>query len=226
MKKSHSSGPSPISRIGGGRPRITIILSIAASALAAAVLVALLVTPGSSRKTAKVAPEEETSGTNDSTGFSTIFPSLPSLPTLALPGASPRIPEGVDLKGELSLDVITQIAKNTTPTITELIERLHEAGEYTGIGAFNPPGTRPNLKGLAVPADFELPKGYVRHHQVTDDGQSVEAILMFDPDYHPVDAGNQPIALPEDRVVPPNMAPPGLPLRLIVIPLPVEEERL
>jgi hypothetical protein len=69
-----------------------------------------------------------------------------------------------------------------SPTIGEVIDRLHQAGVYGGLGAFSPPGTRPPLVGLAVPEDFVLPEGYVRHHQATDDGQSIEAILMFSPD--------------------------------------------
>jgi apolipoprotein N-acyltransferase len=69
-----------------------------------------------------------------------------------------------------------------------------------------------------VPEDFVLPEGYVRHHQATDDGQRIEAILMFSPDRPPVDAANRPIAIPKDRVVPPELAPPGLPIRRIVIP--------
>ncbi|MDO9191276.1 MAG: hypothetical protein Q7U12_00070, partial [Undibacterium sp.] len=74
--------------------------------------------------------------------------------------------------------------------------------------------------GLAVPEDFALPKGYVRHHQATDDGQRIEAILMFAPDYQLFDATNKPIAMPKDRVVPPELAPPGLTLRRIVVPAP------
>jgi hypothetical protein len=72
-------------------------------------------------------------------------------------------------------------------------DRLHQAGVRTGLGAFNPPGTRPPLIGLAVPEDFALPPGYLRHHQATDDGQRIEAILMFDPD-HPPPAGRRPAA--------------------------------
>ncbi len=69
--------------------------------------------------------------------------------------------------------------------MNEVIDRLHQAGIRTGLGAFNPPGTRPPLIGLAVPEDFVLPPGYLRHHQATDDGQRIEAILMFDPDHPP-----------------------------------------
>jgi hypothetical protein len=65
--------------------------------------------------------------------------------------------------------------------MAEVITRLNEAGVSTGLGAFSPPGTRPPLIGLAVPEDYALPPGYVRHHQATDDGQRIEAILMFAP---------------------------------------------
>lgn len=104
------------------------------------------------------------------------------------------------------------------PTMTEVIQALHDLGDRTGVGAFNPPGTSPPLKGLAVPEDFELPHGYVRHHQVTDDGEPLEAILMFSPDGAFVDASGRAIEIPADRVVPPEMAPPGLPIREITIP--------
>lgn len=106
------------------------------------------------------------------------------------------------------------------PTMGEVIEALHAAGIRSGLGAFNPPGTSPPLLGLAVPPDFPLPEGYVRHHQVTDDGQDIEPILMFHPDYEFVDAGGRAVSVPPDRVVPPHLAPPGLPLRQVRIPPP------
>ena len=104
------------------------------------------------------------------------------------------------------------------PTMAEVIQALHDSGDHSGIGAFNPPGTSPPLVGLAVPADFELPPGYVRHHQVTDEGEPLEPILMFSPDGVFVDAAGRAIALPPDRVVPADMAPPGLAIREITIP--------
>jgi len=104
------------------------------------------------------------------------------------------------------------------PTATEVIQALHDMGDHTGIGAFNPPGTSPPLRGLAVPENFELPPGYVRHHQVTDEGEPLEPILMFSPDGEIVDATGRAIRIPDDRVVPPDMAPPGLPIREITIP--------
>lgn len=105
------------------------------------------------------------------------------------------------------------------PTGAELIEALNEAGIHTGIGAFTPPGTSPPVSGLVVPDDFELPEGFVRHHQVTDDGEPLEPILMFSPDIDNYEAaGNVPI--PEDRIVTPELAPPGMPIRELVIPKP------
>jgi len=108
--------------------------------------------------------------------------------------------------------------RDPEPTMAELITALRESGIDTGIAAFNPPGTVPFLHGLAVPPDFPLPPGYVRHHQVTDQGEDLEPILMFAPDAALFDADGQPIALPEDLVVPPEFAPPGLPLRPATLP--------
>ena len=105
------------------------------------------------------------------------------------------------------------------PTVAELIKTLNEAGVHTGIGAFNPPGTSPPLAGLAVPDDFELPKGFVRHHQVTDQGEPLEPILMFSPDIEYYEAaGNVPV--PEDRIVTVELAPPGMPIREMIPPQP------
>lgn len=104
------------------------------------------------------------------------------------------------------------------PSVEEVIDRLHEAGIHSGIGAFQPPGTSPPLIGLAVPEDYVLPEGYVRHFQATDDGQRIEPILMFSPDFEFFDAAGNPIRIPQNRVVPPDMAPPGLAIRRIEIP--------
>ena len=131
----------------------------------------------------------------------------------------PRLPEG---DADPTRDLKSYVARGEKPTMPEVIEKLHERGIYSGLGAFSPPGTRPPMVGLAVPENFELPPGYVRHHQATDDGQRIEAILMFAPDFQLYDSAHQPIAMPKDRVVPPELAPPGLPIRRIVIPKPVD----
>jgi len=113
-------------------------------------------------------------------------------------------------------DITDYVNDGEKPTMKDVIDRLHAAGVHSGLGAFNPPGTKPPLVGLAVPEDFVLPPGYVRHYQATDDGQRIEPILMFSPDVR------WPFAIPADRVVPPELAPPGLPIRRIEIPAPTE----
>lgn len=146
-------------------------------------------------------------------------------PAVASPppaGPAPRAPEG---DADPTPDLRSYVARGEKPSMAEVISRLHERGIHTGLGAFNPPGTSPPLVGLAVPEDFELPKGYVRHHQATDDGQRIEAILMFAPGFQPVDAAGRPVEVPKDRVVPPELAPPGLPVRRITIPPPIEPGR-
>ena len=130
------------------------------------------------------------------------------------------IPRHRDPNGDQTPDLADYVNPGEKPTMTEVITRLHEAGVHTGLGAFNPPGTRPPLIGLAVPEDFALPPGYVRHYQATDDGQRIEPILMFAPDYQPTSADGRPVAMPRDRVVPPELAPPGLPIRRIAVPPP------
>jgi hypothetical protein len=119
-------------------------------------------------------------------------------------------------------DLSYYIAPGQTPKMAEVIDRLHEAGIHSGIGAFNPPGTSPPMIGLAVPDDYVLPEGYVRHFQATDDGQRIEPILMYSPDFEFFDSAGQPITIPDNRVVPSNRAPPGLVIRPIKIPEPLE----
>lgn len=119
-------------------------------------------------------------------------------------------------------DLANYVAPGQTPKMEEVIRRLNEAGIHEGLGAFNPPGTSPPMIGLAVPDDYVLPEGYVRHFQATDDGQRVEPILMFSPDFDFFDSAGRQIAIPDNRVVPSNMAPPGLVVRPIKIPLPLE----
>jgi hypothetical protein len=119
-------------------------------------------------------------------------------------------------------DLSNYIAAGQTPKMEEVIERLHDAGIRSGLGAFNPPGTSPPMIGLAVPDDYVLPEGYVRHFQATDDGQRIEPILMYSPDFEFFDSAGQRIVIPENRVVPNNMAPPGLVIRPIQLPRPLE----
>jgi hypothetical protein len=99
-----------------------------------------------------------------------------------------------------------------------MIDAAKQAGETGGVAAFPSPGTDPIKMGLVVPDDFELPDGYIRHYQTTDDGRRLEPILMFSPDYDFVDENGQPVPLPESGIVPPEMAPPGMPIRTLEMP--------
>jgi hypothetical protein len=93
-----------------------------------------------------------------------------------------------------------------------------------GIHAFPPLGTRPQLTGIIVPEDFELPPGYVRHYQSTDDGQRLAPILMFDPVNPPLDAYGEPIEITPDRIVPPDLAPLGMPIIELELPEPPDSD--
>lgn len=110
------------------------------------------------------------------------------------------------------------VPQGEAPSMVVVIDKLHEAGIHSGLGAFPPPGTSPPMLGLAVPEDFALPPGYVRHYQATDDGQRIAPILMFSPDYEFHDGTGRRIEIPRNRVVPPELAPPGLPIRRIDLP--------
>jgi len=151
----------------------------------------------------------------------------PAVPAPARPASVPapavrHVVRTHDPDGDTTPDLSDYVNDGDVPTTAEAIARLHEAGIRSGLGAFSPPGTRPLRLGLAVPEGFPLPEGYVRHYQATDDGQRVEPILMFSPDYQFLDANHQPIAIPADRVVPPEMAPPGMPIRRITLPPPID----
>lgn len=159
----------------------------------------------------------------------------PAAAPAAQPAPSPAPPSGPAQKPDTRLpegdadptrDLKSYAVRGENPGMGEVIKRLHERGVHTGLGAFSPPGTSPPLAGLAVPENFALPEGYVRHQQATDDGQRIEAILMFAPDFQLYDAAGQPVAMPKDRVVPPELAPPGLPVRRITIPPPSDPAAL
>jgi hypothetical protein len=91
------------------------------------------------------------------------------------------------------------------------------AGPAEGINLYRP-GTSPLKQGIIVPENFELPPGYVRHYQSTDNGEGIKPILMFHPDYKPVDSKGVPVELPSNRVVPPELAPAGMPIEILELP--------
>lgn len=167
--------------------------------------------------------EEEENGKPDQAGTPSAVAPATSPTAAATRPLTPRRkatqrPSKDPVEKEEELPVPNESMKNITGA--DYIQALHDAGIYTGIGAFPPPGTKPPMIGLAVPEDYELPEGYVRHHQATDDGQDIEPILMYSPDYEFFDADGNPLVIPEDRVVRPEYAPPGVPIREIVIPEP------
>jgi hypothetical protein len=148
--------------------------------------------------------------------------SAPALAVAAAPATTPPGRPTRDPDGDQTPDLADYVNPGERPTMPEVLDRLHQAGVHSGLGAFSPPGTRPPLVGLAVPEDFVLPDGYVRHYQATDDGQRIGAILMVAPGRQFFDAAGRPIAMPKDRVVPPELAPPGLSIERITIPAPIE----
>jgi hypothetical protein len=201
------------------RPRAGLLAAaLVLAVIGLAVLIYLVTTPdaGITAGAAPSPPAQAQAGAPPATGPQ---PAAAATTQQAAAQNPPRAPEG---DADPTRDLKSYVARGEKPTMPEVIERLHERGVYSGLGAVPPPGTRPPKVGLAVPEDFELPPGYVRHHQATDDGQRIEAILMFAPDFQLYDAAHKPIDMPKDRVVPPELAPPGLPIRRIAIPKPVD----
>lgn len=97
----------------------------------------------------------------------------------------------------------------------QYIQRLRDMGETEGIAAFPPPGTDPPKVGVVVPDDYAVPEGYERYYQYTDDGKPLEPILLFSPEYEFFDDEGNQIPVPEDRVVPPDQVPSGLPVQML-----------
>lgn len=158
-------------------------------------------------------PPEPTSGA-DTGGMAQPVPS-------SAPAAPPR-PRAVRHQAVRSPTAGAAPASDAVPArdvgAKEVIEALNAGGVRTGIAAFPPPGTKPVKRGIVVPDDFQLPEGFVRHYQATDDGRQLPPILTLHPDYDLMDARGERVVLPEDRVVPPELAPAGLPVRILELP--------
>lgn len=80
---------------------------------------------------------------------------------------------------------------------------------------------RPYLIGNVVPDGFVLPPGYIRHYQTAhfpDGLKQLPPILMYDFGFQPLDGEGRPLPVPEDRVVPVDRLPPGIPLQKLEIP--------
>jgi hypothetical protein len=124
----------------------------------------------------------------------------------AAANASGEEDEGAEMKERRQIDA------------GEYIAALRESGETAGLAAFAPPGTRPPRSGVVVPPDYRLPEGFARHYQTTDDGRQLEPVLVVAPGYEIVDDDGEPVALTDDRIVPPEYAPADLPVQMLEIP--------
>jgi hypothetical protein len=125
------------------------------------------------------------------------------------PAAKPELPKHMQ-------DQLEAVPEEVLAQLPEGLYEMPKPGEGpTGMMLFPAPGTDPIKKGIIVPEGFELPPGYVRHYQTTDDGEQLPAILMFSPDKPPLDANGQPMKVTENGIVPPELAPPGLPVRML-----------
>jgi len=206
--------PSPPS--GGSRwwRRAATVAGLVALGLA---LAALLLPSGRPGRSGPVPPAHGQGMANTDT---------PAPPAAAVYYATPSwnsdSPELHDPRPAFDPDDLASYVRpgDPAPSAANVIRALNEAGIHEGLGAFNPPGTMPVIAGLAVPPDFALPPGYVRHHQFTDEGEPLEPILMFSPDVVPRGPDGQPLPVSADRVVPPEHAPPGLPIRWVGPPRP------
>jgi hypothetical protein len=176
------------------------------------------------------APAADTAGPGAaSVGQEAPAPGAPSLAAVAAPGAPAGAREHVvPHRVERPKTATAANGDDERPNIDarDAIPALIAAGETGGITLFPLPGTKPIKRGLVVPDDFPLPEGYVRHYQTTDDGEQLPAILMFHPDYDFVNDRGEPIAVPADRVVPPDLAPPGLEPKMLDVPEKSHESRL
>jgi hypothetical protein len=103
------------------------------------------------------------------------------------------------------------------PPPQDMAQDAAPSGPAEGINLYRP-GTKKLKQGIIVPEGFELPPGYLRHYQSTDNGEGVKPILMFHPDHKPVDSSGKPVEIPESRVVPPELAPAGMPIEILELP--------
>jgi hypothetical protein len=187
-------------RVPGRRwSRVRALLAVALLALAAAGVWLLRATRAAPARSAPI-----------------VAPTAAAPPAAApVAGAPQRDAARASAPPEVTPEQWTQMAANHRKLY---VNQLDSHGDHTGIFAFNPPGTKPIKGGLLVPEGYQLPPGYLRHYQTTDDGEQVGPILMFHPDYHPVGADGKPIELPADGVVPPELAPPDMPLQALEPP--------
>ena len=200
-----------VTRAGGVRRDVWALV-----VLAAGIVLGLLVLRSGARPSATPAPDATAAAAPEA-------PAVAGAPTpdaaAAVPSTMPRS-RGAKLRALRALGVTPERGPDGKRHLdaAPVIDALNRAGIHDGIAAFPPPGTDPPKAGVIVPDGVELPEGYVRHFQTTDDGQPLPPILMFHPDYTFTDELGNPVAVPPDRVVPPELVPPGFPVQLLEIP--------
>jgi hypothetical protein len=204
------SGPRKQLRLG-----VAVLALAGLAALAAVMLFGGEPGPGAPQVAAPSAGQKERDGTAAPTPGARVRVAHPRRIAALAPAEAPASSQPA-LSGERAAAALPRAADGGPPTHEEPAFGLGPPG--TGISAFPKPGTDPVKIGIVVPEDFELPEGFVRHHQVTDDGVDLPAILMFHPDYEWVDERGRRIEIPADRVVPPELAPPGLEVKLLEVP--------
>jgi hypothetical protein len=215
---SYSGDGVRVVRDGGAGTVVRILLVAAAAvALATALLVVLI------RRAPAPAPElvGETGPLTAAPAAQPAAPAAEPAPRrqAADPQAEPVVRAVDRLRARRRAEAAAaETGKQPEVGAREVIEYLRARGDRSGIAAFEPPGTDPPKPGIIVPEDFPLPEGFVRHYQSDDDGNALPPILMFHPDYEFVDESGAPVALPEDRVVPAELAPSGLPIRMLDVP--------
>jgi hypothetical protein len=135
------------------------------------------------------------------------------------PAPAPTAARARPPRREAHSPVMADLARPELPPEEEpMAPPLFESSGEGGLAVFPARGTKPVLRGLVVPDDFEVPEGFVRHFQTSEEGERLEAILLFHPDATPRDRQGNQVPMPANRVVPPELAPPGLPLRFLHVP--------
>jgi hypothetical protein len=131
---------------------------------------------------------------------------------------TPEVPASAQaMRSEATRPLATPGGTNVESRSPRASDRVDDSPPE-GIHAFPPLGSRQLLSGIIVPDDFELPPGYVRHRQMTDTGELLPPILMFHPHEQPMDWRGEPVPVTADRVVPPTLAPEGMPVELLDAP--------
>jgi hypothetical protein len=206
----------------GGAGRVVRILLVAAALVAVATALAIVLIRRAPVPVPPPAPAGETGPLSAAPVEPAPAPAAAAHERRAPadPHAEPVVRAVDKLRARRRAAAAAETGKQPEIAAREVIEYLRARGDHTGIAAFEPPGTDPPKSGIIVPDDFPLPDGYVRHYQADDDGNQLPAILMFHPDFEFVDESGAAVALPEDRVVPAELAPSGLPIRTLDLPKP------